>query len=77
MWEQRCYSDGIPDEVPLRLDQLNKAPSYKKICLAILKNDHQLKTLGFTEKKSYYYHLLKRIEIDARPTDKPKQLRIF
>ena len=65
-WEERCYSDGIPDEVPPRLSQLNKAPSYKQICSAIFKNDHCLKTLGFTPPKSAAYRELKRIEIEER-----------
>lgn len=65
-WEERCYSDGIPDEVPPRLSQLNKAPSYKQICSAIFKNDHCLKTLGFTPPKGAAYSELKRIEIEER-----------
>ena len=76
-WEQMGYSEGIPDEAPLRLSQLNKVPSYKKIAIAILKNDHTLKTLGKEVKKSKFYHILKRIEIDARETKEPKQLKIF
>jgi len=73
-WEQRCYFNGIPDEVPIRIDQLNKAPSYKRIAMAILKNDLEL--IGVTPKKSIYYSMLKRIEIDKRET-KSKQLRLF
>lgn len=60
-WEQKCYFDGIPDEVPTRIDQLNKAPSYKRIALAILKNDLEL--IGVTPKKTKYYSMLKRIEL--------------
>ena len=29
IWEEKCYFDGIPDEAPSRLSQLNKVPSYK------------------------------------------------
>ena len=76
-WEKRCYFDGIPEEVPCRLSQLNKAPSYKEICSAILKNDTNLKTLGFTPKKSKYYSFLKKIEIDARNGNTNKQLTLF
>lgn len=72
-WESRCYSDGIPDEVPTRIQQLNKAPSYKAICMAILKNDTTLKTLGFTRKKPLAYHMLKRIELSHID----KQLKLF
>lgn len=65
-WEDKCYSNGIPDEVPVRINQLKKAPSYKAICIAILNNDNALKSLGFYPDKSKYYHMLKKIEIDAR-----------
>ena len=76
-WENKVYFDGIPDEVPSRIAQLNKAPSYKKICIAILNNDHNLKSLGFEPIKSKYYHLLKRMEIDAREFEgKQHKLRL-
>lgn len=68
LWEQRCYSDGIPDEVPTRLDNLDLAPSYKRVCMAILNNDSRM--LGFQKPKSVYYHILKRIELE------PKQLKL-
>ena len=55
-WEGRCYSDGIPDQAPIRLDALNKVPSYKSIVRAILKNDTTLKSIGFIQKKCNSYH---------------------
>jgi predicted phosphoadenosine phosphosulfate sulfurtransferase len=76
-WEQRCYFDGIPDEGPARLEQLNKIPSYRQICIAILKNDYPLKTLGYTPKISKYYHIYKRIELNERNKNKPRQLTLF
>jgi len=76
MWEKRCYFEGIPQEVPSRLSQLKKVPSYKEICSAILKNDISLKTLGFTPKKSKYYSEFKRVEIEQRKDGKAKQLRL-
>jgi len=45
------------------MEELNVAPSYKAICIAILKNDHQLKRLGFTPQKTNSYHELKRIQL--------------
>jgi predicted phosphoadenosine phosphosulfate sulfurtransferase len=62
LWEERAYEKGIPDEVPLRLSQLHKAPSYRQICLAILKNDQALTSLGLTAKVPECYRTLKRIE---------------
>lgn len=73
-WEKRCYFNGIPDEAPYELEIRNKVPSYRKICIAILKNDYPLKTLGFTPKKSKYYDAYKKIEIENR--QKNKQLKL-
>jgi len=72
-WEANCYSNGIPDKAPLRLEQLGKVPTYRIICKAILKND--LSELGIYPKTSIYYHELKRIEIEARPNSS-KQLKL-
>jgi hypothetical protein len=63
-WRKRCYGSDIPDESPA--DIVDKVPSYKRICLAILNNDHALKSLGITPKKSNYYNILKRIELKER-----------
>lgn len=73
-WEKRCYFDGIPDEAPYRLDALNKVPSYKRICISILNND--LQSLGIKNKKSKYYSMLKKIELDARE-GYTKQLKLL
>ena len=73
-WEKRCYQEGIPDEAPIELG--DKVPSYKRICIAILNNDHQLTTLGYSAKYTKYYSILKRIEIDARRY-KGKQMKLF
>jgi predicted phosphoadenosine phosphosulfate sulfurtransferase len=63
-WEDRCYTEGIPDDVPAEI--FDMVPSYKRIAIAILKNDYPLKSLGFTPPKSAVYNELKRIEIEAR-----------
>ena len=65
-WEQRGYSSGIPDEGNQRLEQLHKIPSYRKIAIAILRNDVSLQSLGAGKKKSICYHTLKKIEIESR-----------
>jgi len=46
-WEARCYKQGVPDEVPAKLAAANRAPSYKAIAMAILKNDLHFRSLGF------------------------------
>ena len=65
-WEGKGYLNGIPDEAPPKLEALNKAPSYRQICKAILRNDLALTTLGYTRPKTAAYMTLKRIEIEAR-----------
>lgn len=65
MWERRGYRDGIPDEAPSRLEDLGKVPSYRLICIAIMKNEKNLETLGFSRKPCQIYMDLKRIELQA------------
>lgn len=65
-WESKCYKDGLPDEAPRRLEQLNKVPSYRKICIAILRNDVALESLGYSKNKTAIYHELKRIELSKK-----------
>lgn len=79
IWKRRGYPDDIPDEVPYQLSELGLAPSYKEICIAILKNDHDLKILGFsTKSKSKYYSILKKIELEnSGKIRKDKQKDLF
>ena len=65
-WEGRGYPDGIPDEAPSNLEDRLRVPSYRMICLAIMKNDMTLETLGFARPNCELYNLIKRREIAAR-----------
>ena len=65
-WVARGYPNGIPDEADANLEALGKAPSYKRICLAILSNDWHMQTLGGRRPLCEAYMDLKRIEIEAR-----------
>lgn len=76
-WEQKGYKDGIPDEAPLIFERSGKVPSYRKICMAILRNDVALTSLGFEPPKSLVYMDLKRIEIQNREGFKTTQLNLF
>lgn len=60
MWENRCYSNGIPDQVDRKLMLSGRAPSWKAVALAILKNDHKLQSLGFSCNRSDYAESLYR-----------------
>lgn len=58
-WMDRGYADDIPDEVPAELMALQVAPSYKAICLAVLRNDHAMTSLGFSVEGSELVSALK------------------
>lgn len=42
----------LPDQVPELLARTFRAPSYKAIAMAILRNDHACKSLGFSLSES-------------------------
>ena len=62
VWEKRCYSKGIPDVIPDKLAKSGRAPSYRAIAIAILKNDSAMTSLGCSTETSKHYTELKRIE---------------
>jgi predicted phosphoadenosine phosphosulfate sulfurtransferase len=68
MWESRCYSNGIPEELPQLLAATNRAPCWKAIATAILRNDLKLRALGFTE-ESYNPEMIRRIEKENETKD--------
>lgn len=74
-WKQKGYNKSIPDEVPIGLERRNLAPSYRAICIAIMKNDYQLEYLGFTRELCNAYQEIKRQEIQLRGNN--KQLKLF
>ena len=69
MWENRCYFDGIPDEVPHKLAASGRVPSYKAIALAILRNDWRSIGFGFAENDQTRYLMQKRKSQNSGQTD--------
>jgi predicted phosphoadenosine phosphosulfate sulfurtransferase len=65
-WKTKGYKNGIPDEAPLRLEQLNKVPSYRQICKSILSNDIHLEKLGLSKPKCKAYSEIKKAELIQR-----------
>lgn len=61
----------IPDELPSKLNDCRDIPNYKKMAIMILNNNFGKR------KKSKYYSILKRIEIDARKKTGWIQLNLF
>lgn len=60
-WEERGYFMGIPDEVLPDLEANKKAPSWRRICKALLRNDYWCKGLSFTQTKAESYERYMKI----------------
>lgn len=60
-WKQRGY-EKIPDEAPHSLEVKCWAPSWKRMCRCILRNDYYCKGLGQTQPKSEAYEKFKAIK---------------
>jgi predicted phosphoadenosine phosphosulfate sulfurtransferase len=54
-WKKRGYVDGIPDEAPRILENKMWAPSWRRLCKTLLRNDWWCKGLGLTQPKSEAY----------------------
>jgi predicted phosphoadenosine phosphosulfate sulfurtransferase len=54
-YEARGYSDGIPDEADPKEEAARKAPSWRRVCKAILRNDRMCRSLGFSQHRSGSY----------------------
>lgn len=54
-WKGRGYVDGIPDEAPRVLEEKHWAPSWRRLCKVLLRNDWWCKGLGLTQPKSKAY----------------------
>ena len=49
LWQNRCYGEGIPDEVPAKVAESGRAPSWKAVAMCLLRNDLHLYRLGFAK----------------------------
>lgn len=54
-WREKGYPDGIPDEAQFELEQARRAPSWRRVCKSLLRNDYWCKGLGFSQHKSAAY----------------------
>jgi predicted phosphoadenosine phosphosulfate sulfurtransferase len=54
-WMDRGYEKGIPDFVDPALESKELAPSWRRMCKCILRNDYWCKTIGFSQHKTGSY----------------------
>ncbi len=64
-WQDRGY-EKIPDESPIELENSQWAPSWRRMCKVILRNDYWCKGLGQTQPKSEAYGKFKAIQKQRR-----------
>ena len=54
-WSDRGYAHGIPDAASHTDEASKKAPSWRRVCKALLRNDYWCKGLSFSQHKSAAY----------------------
>jgi predicted phosphoadenosine phosphosulfate sulfurtransferase len=82
-WMDRAYPGGIPDEADPKLEAKREAPSWRRVCKSILRNDYWCKGLGFSQHRtgnySRYLAMMEKRKardewkLDAREAIKRKQ----
>jgi predicted phosphoadenosine phosphosulfate sulfurtransferase len=55
-YEERGYSNGIPDEADIHLEAQHKVPSWRRIAKMLLRNDYIAKTIGFVQNKDGFFY---------------------
>lgn len=61
-YEDKGYPDGIPDAADPELERAQKAPSWRRICKTLLRNDYWCKHIGFEmQKGTAHQEYLKRM----------------
>jgi len=64
-WHQRGYK-RIPEEAPPELEARCWAPSWRRMCKVLLRNDYWCRGLGQTQPKSEAYVKFKQIQAERR-----------
>jgi predicted phosphoadenosine phosphosulfate sulfurtransferase len=54
-WAERGYPNGIPDQAAYEMEANKKAPSWRRIVKALLRNDYWGKGIGFSQHRSEAY----------------------
>lgn len=75
-WKRRGY-DEIPDEAPPELEANSWAPSWRRMCKTLLRNDWWCKGLGFTQPKSEAWMKYKSLTAAKKERAKMEQIVLF
>lgn len=69
-WNERGYPNELPDQAPSILEAQKLAPSWRRICKSLLRNDFWCKGLGFTQHKTEAYNKYLKLKKEQRETQK-------
>lgn len=75
-WKRRGY-EIIPDEAPLELENKYWAPSWRRLCKVLLRNDYWCKGLGMTQPKSEAYGKYLQIKKEKKKDMMDKKLELI
>jgi predicted phosphoadenosine phosphosulfate sulfurtransferase len=65
-WHKRGYRNGIPDFAPRELEKKYWAPSWRRMCKVLLRNDWWCKGLGLMQPKSAAYERYMQIKRERK-----------
>lgn len=71
-WSKRGYA-VMPDEADKNVENLQFAPSWRRVCRTLLRNDYWCKGLGFSQPKSEAYGRYLELKGKLRIKKKPKR----
>jgi len=71
-WHNRGYKE-IPEEAPPELEAKCWAPSWRRLCKVLLRNDYWCKGLGQTQPKSDAYQRFKEIKRERKEREKDER----
>lgn len=68
-WGKRGYGNEIPDLAPSILESKKLAPSWRRVCKSLLRNDYWCKGLSFTQHKTEAYEKYLKLKKQQRETE--------
>ena len=74
-WHRRGYVE-IPDESPPELEANSWAPSWRRMCKTLLRNDYWCKGLGFSQPKSDAWQRYKELSTRKKAEEKSRQAKM-
>jgi predicted phosphoadenosine phosphosulfate sulfurtransferase len=65
-YQDKGYTDGIPDQADSKLEAQRKEPSWRRVCKTLLRNDYWCKGLGFSQQTGTAHQQYKQLMAKRR-----------